>query len=314
MQCSNCGHELRPDTRFCTKCGALAPGAPATAPVPPAQPTSTFGAQPRPAYQASQMGGPPRKSGCGKVLLVLALIGVVALAGVGIAVYYGYKYANERQKSSEPYRIAIEALKQNPEATQRLGEIKETGFPLGSFHEDANGTGAAAYKVSIVGTKTNGDYVVVLTRQHAQWSLVTAKLTLPNGDVINIKTPGMNLPDVNLPSTDNDNIEPPPPPPPTGKIKPGTTISGGFLNSKAISKPDPQYPPLAKAARASGTVTVQVTIDETGKVISANAVAGHPLLQAAAVQAAYQARFTPIQLGGQPVKVTGIITYNFVAQ
>jgi protein TonB len=110
--------------------------------------------------------------------------------------------------------------------------------------------------------------------------------------------------------------EPPPPPPkptpaPTPRKAP---ISGGVLNGKAINLPKPPYPPIAKAARASGTVTVQVTIDESGKVISARAVGGHPLLQQAAVQAAYGARFSPTQLSGQPVKVTGVITYNFVAQ
>jgi periplasmic protein TonB len=111
--------------------------------------------------------------------------------------------------------------------------------------------------------------------------------------------------------------EPPPPPPkptPTPVPKPKAPISGGVLNGKAISLPKPPYPAIAKAARASGTVTVQVTIDESGKVISARAVGGHPLLQQAAVQAAYGARFSPTQLSGQPVKVTGVITYNFVAQ
>jgi protein TonB len=95
---------------------------------------------------------------------------------------------------------------------------------------------------------------------------------------------------------------------------PKAPISGGVLNGKAISLPKPPYPAIARAAHASGTVTVQVTIDESGKVISAHAVSGHPLLQQAAVQAALQARFTPTQLSGQPVKVTGVIQYNFVAQ
>src|SRR5947209_222947 len=109
--------------------------------------------------------------------------------------------------------------------------------------------------------------------------------------------------------------EPPPPPPqPTPKPVPKAPISGGVLNGKAISLPKPPYPAIAKAAHAAGTVTVQVTIDESGKVISAHAVGGHPLLQQAAVQAAYGARFTPTQLSGQPVKVTGVIQYNFVAQ
>jgi protein TonB len=110
--------------------------------------------------------------------------------------------------------------------------------------------------------------------------------------------------------------EPPPPPAPkpspTPKPPPRAPISGGVLNGKAISLPKPPYPAIAKSARASGTVVVQVTIDESGKVISARAVSGHPLLQAAAVQAAYGARFSPTQLSGQPVKVTGTISYNFV--
>jgi protein TonB len=95
---------------------------------------------------------------------------------------------------------------------------------------------------------------------------------------------------------------------------PRAPISGGVLNGKAISLPKPAYPPIAKAAHASGTVTVQVTIDENGNVISAHAVSGHPLLQAVAVAAARGARFSPTKLSGQPVKVTGVITYNFVAQ
>lgn len=106
--------------------------------------------------------------------------------------------------------------------------------------------------------------------------------------------------------------EPPPPAPqPTPKPVPKAPISGGVLNGRAISLPKPQYPAVAKAARQTGTVTVQVTIDENGSVISARAVGGPPLLQAAAVQAAYGARFSPTKLSGQPVKVTGVITYNF---
>jgi TonB family protein len=93
---------------------------------------------------------------------------------------------------------------------------------------------------------------------------------------------------------------------------PRAPISGGVLNGKAISKPQPLFPPIAAAARAQGTVVVQVTVDEEGRVISARAVSGHPLLQQAAVQAAHQARFSPTRLEGKPVKVNGVITYNFV--
>jgi TonB family protein len=104
---------------------------------------------------------------------------------------------------------------------------------------------------------------------------------------------------------------PPPPAPPSMQ---SATISGGIINGKAISKPQPVYPAIARAARASGTVNVQVTVDEGGHVISAKAIGGHPLLQQAAVEAAYQARFSPTRLSGQPVKVSGVVSYNFVLQ
>ncbi len=89
------------------------------------------------------------------------------------------------------------------------------------------------------------------------------------------------------------------------------TISGGVLNGKAIELVKPAYPAAAKAVRAEGTVNVQVTIDENGNVISANAVSGHPLLRAAAVQAARASKFSPTSLQGQAVRVTGVIFYDF---
>jgi protein TonB len=91
-------------------------------------------------------------------------------------------------------------------------------------------------------------------------------------------------------------------------------ISGGLLNAKALYLPPPDYPEIARQAKASGTVTVQIIIDEMGNVIAAHAVSGHPLLQAASVTAARLARFSPTTLSGAPVKVQGIVTYNFVAQ
>jgi protein TonB len=91
-------------------------------------------------------------------------------------------------------------------------------------------------------------------------------------------------------------------------------VTGGVLNGKALSLPQPAYPSIARAAHASGTVTVQVLIDEQGNVIRAHAVDGHPLLQAVSVAAAREAKFSPTLLEGEPVKVTGVIKYNFVAR
>lgn len=92
----------------------------------------------------------------------------------------------------------------------------------------------------------------------------------------------------------------------------GKTISGGVLNGKASSLARPSYPPAARAVRASGAVSIQVLIDENGDMFSAAPVSGHPLLRNAARLAACRSKFMPTMLSGQPVKVSGIITYNFV--
>ena len=94
----------------------------------------------------------------------------------------------------------------------------------------------------------------------------------------------------------------------------GKKISGGVLNEKAISLPQPTYPAAARAVRATGAVSVQVLVDEGGNVVFATALSGHPLLRAAAVSAARQARFAPTKLSGKPVKVSGVLTYNFSEQ
>lgn len=91
-------------------------------------------------------------------------------------------------------------------------------------------------------------------------------------------------------------------------------ISGGVLNGKAVTLPAPEYPEIAKRSRLSGLVSVEVVIDENGKVISAKATTGPAMLQQAAVNAALRAKFSSTLLSGQPVKVTGTINYNFSMQ
>jgi TonB family protein len=89
-------------------------------------------------------------------------------------------------------------------------------------------------------------------------------------------------------------------------------VSGGVINGRAIKKPQPEYPSMAKSARASGVVAVRIVVDEKGNVAEAQAISGHPLLQSAGVEAAKRAKFSPTTLCGKPVKVTGVITYGFV--
>jgi TonB family protein len=90
------------------------------------------------------------------------------------------------------------------------------------------------------------------------------------------------------------------------------TVGGGVLNGKAIVLAKPKYPPAAKAVRATGQVSVQVLIDEQGNMYSARSINGHPLLRRNSEIAACDSRFSPTLLSGQPVKVSGIITYNYI--
>ncbi|MBA2378113.1 MAG: TonB family protein [Blastocatellia bacterium] len=103
----------------------------------------------------------------------------------------------------------------------------------------------------------------------------------------------------------------PPEPPPVLKRPPPVTQSKGVINSLATHLPHPPYPETAKAMGVEGNVSVQVTINEAGRVTSATAVDGHPTLRTAAARAARQARFTPTYLNNVPVKVTGMIVYRF---
>lgn len=98
-----------------------------------------------------------------------------------------------------------------------------------------------------------------------------------------------------------------------GIKEPQTISGGGQVNGKARSLPKPAYPLPARDERAAGKVRVSVLIDQTGKVISAGALDGHPLLHSASRDAACEARFAPTTLQGKPVKVTGSLTYMFVA-
>jgi TonB family protein len=103
-------------------------------------------------------------------------------------------------------------------------------------------------------------------------------------------------------------VQPPPPPPTPPKI---VRKAGGVLQGSAIKRVNPDYPETAKAVSVSGSVVVEVVVDEDGNVVSARALNGHPLLRDAAVEAARQWQFTPTTLEGEAVKVVGTLTFNF---
>jgi TonB family protein len=86
------------------------------------------------------------------------------------------------------------------------------------------------------------------------------------------------------------------------------------IEVRVIKLPQPEYPARAKAVLAQGTVVVRAMVDEKGKVIAAQVETGHPMLKAAALKAAREAEFAPTLLKGLPIKIVGVINYNFTLQ
>jgi len=106
--------------------------------------------------------------------------------------------------------------------------------------------------------------------------------------------------------TNNQPQNPAPQPAQPGQKR--APVAGGMLNGRAIYLPLPEVPP----GEATGVVLVQVLVDEQGSVVEAKAVSGPQHLQVAAVNAARLARFQPTLLAGEPVRVSGTLSYSFV--
>ncbi len=129
-----------------------------------------------------------------------------------------------------------------------------------------------------------------------------------------------------IPSSQPGDLSEPPPPPPTPAPTPKVTptpaptpkpqemvrMTSEMITGKALRKVQPPYPQIAKQIKAQGTVPVQITISEEGRVLQATVVSGNPTLHDAARQAALQWVFSPTVLNGKAVKVSGVISFNFI--
>lgn len=263
----------------------------------------------------------PQQKGClGRNWKWMLPVGCLGLILAGVAVLGGLFFVGmSALKSSEVYKGALERTRSNPEARAALGEPIKDGWLVQGNVNFSGGSGTANLQIPVSGPKKSGTIQARAVYEGDAWMYERLDLVVDGGETIQM-----------LATADGQDVSPPP------GIEGDTdatkdsddavtddeddntsssgvkTISGGVLNGKAISKPEPPYPSLAKAARASGAVVVKVTVDESGKVVSAEAVSGHPLLRPAAVAAAREATFAPTLLSGKPVRVSGLLTYNFV--
>lgn len=89
------------------------------------------------------------------------------------------------------------------------------------------------------------------------------------------------------------------------------SVNVGSLNNLAVKLEVPVYPAFERQRQTSGLVTVQISLDETGKILSAKAIDGPATLRFSSETAARRSKFKPATVSGQPVATNGFITYNF---
>lgn len=203
----------------------------------------------------------------------------------------------EQFESVEASRVPVEVDRKEFPST-RTTEIFQPGVKAPANVNAATDASASTY------TQTSVSAPASVAASNAPASAPTSRTTLAQppqviqtSAVTNSKTETLKTETTTQPTAKEEN------PPPA---------SGGVLNGKALVLPKPVYTSVARSAGAKGSVTVEVEIDEKGRVTKAKAISGPALLQASAVNAARQARFSPTLLSGQPIKITGLIVYNFM--
>jgi protein TonB len=254
----------------------------------------------------------------GKFFLGASLFYTVLLAATGVGSIYAY---NARLDDTSDYEI-LAVMRFSPSETRPVQTRREEPRPATSNNRDQQ-FATRIGDISVI-TPFRGDRVAAESAKDVG-ARTPVRISNYNSDPASTGGPahtnyigdrGDGPGEGTGPAVIGDGTTPPPPPAhvtPTPAQHTGPVrLTSEILIGKAISKPAPPYPAVAKQIGMQGSVAVQVLIDEQGHVLSAKATSGPPLLLAAAVQAAYKATFIPTKLSGQPVKVTGVITYNFV--
>ena len=241
------------------------------------------------------------------VLLTTITYGVLLVVGGVVSVY-----AYDAHLDNQSYELEITFVPLAPEAVQPEPP-KNTIRPASNSNE----TPSRSVRTELISSTSDPTNVPP--------KVGTAAVTVPPArsdsivGTINADPPtpafsGRGVPNGtgNTPAVVIDTAPPPPAATPKPEVPKVLKVSIGVLQGKVVSLPKPNYPPIAKQLHLQGSISVQVLIDEQGRVVSAKALGGHQLLVKAAEASATQARFSPTLLSNQPVKVSGVIIYNFV--
>ena len=227
----------------------------------------------------------PQKSNTGKVVLLTILGTVILLAGAG-GIFWMLQSENAGNANSNA-NSNIYNVNTNPPTNLNIGN---------SFN----------FNVGNVNTNTNTNVNLKTPSPTPKPTPTPTPKPTPSPDESNSNN------STNTNSSLPGNTRSSPSPTPTETPAVNRPVNAGVLNGRAVNLPTPAYPAAAKAMRAGGRVTVQITVDESGNVLSAKAMSGHPLLRQSAEAAARQSRINPIKVNNQAVSATGLLVYNFI--
>lgn len=188
----------------------------------------------------------------------------------------------EQPKTNQPTKLPTEntVAKINPDKN----EIKDGTFPTDK-------------KVIIIpSAEKNNDEMVDSTENKNQPNV---KSTIQDKPKTEDKKPIEN----NVAKNEDKPIE--------NKSNDNSILDIGSLIGYATKRVNPVYPTQAKSMRMTGTVKVEIVIDEEGKVTEVANTEGPSLLKRAATDAVKKWQFTPFMRDGQPVKATGYVSFNF---
>ncbi len=88
-------------------------------------------------------------------------------------------------------------------------------------------------------------------------------------------------------------------------------VSAADADEHLARKVEPVYPPLAKAARLQGKVTLEVVVSKEGAVKNVKTVSGPPMLISAATNAVKQWQYKPFMVEGTAAEVSTVVEVPF---
>lgn len=183
MVCQSCGNEVASGAQFCQNCGAPTEQPKQAEPPPYAPPV--YGGQPyAPQPVVMQPGLPVKRRSVIKIILVIAVVGILIFVGGIVAIFFG---ARSLLKNSDANKAAVQALRESPSVSRALGDIRDIGTPMGNISTGIGGSGSADLSMSVEGSRGSGRYYATLERRSGKWFVLSGRVDLRDGRSVNLE-------------------------------------------------------------------------------------------------------------------------------